>query len=240
MSMYGGPGYSNNMGMERPSIGGQAPPNVPMSQPQAVFRYGEQAVWSTQGFAGGQVIANSQFRLFTTALNATGQGFTALPLSLAETNLKVNGQLPQSFAFDCYGVALQPLHFSGTSADGVTMNQAANTAAAVGDVINVINNSVLSWDFTQSGFQIAPGMLIGAGGGSFGAISTTQDATDRGHMNNGAGTFWLYNQYPIALPGLVQFAIVLQFGLRAPPIGTNALALRVCLLGYYKALVEIG
>lgn len=239
--MYNGPGYSNNAGRQVPSHVGQAPPQVPMSQPQAVFRYGEQAVWSTQGFAAGATLANQQFRLFTTALNATGQGFTTLALSLAETNLKVNGQLPQSFAFDCYGVALQPMHFTSTSQDGVTMAQPAVTAAQIGDIINVVNNGVLSWDFTQSGFAIAPAMLIGAGGGAFGAISTTQNATDRGHMNNGAGTFWLYNQYPIALPGLVQFAIVLQFGSRAPVIGaSSALALRVCLLGYYKALVEIG
>jgi hypothetical protein len=215
---------------------GYPPAGALLEQPSKLFRYGEQSLWSSQFIAGASAVANTQFRLFTTPIGQVGQGYT-LPLSRAETNLTVGGQLPQAQAFDVFGVALQVEHYTAAG-DGQFNNGACDTDASIGDLLNILNNVVLQWIFTQTFVDIAPAMLVGQGGGAFGAVSTTQNATDRGHMNNGNGACWLYRQYPVALPALVVFGIQGIFGSRAPAIGANAIALRTVLLGYYKNLVE--
>jgi hypothetical protein len=237
---YGGPGSTNQVGTRSASAGGQAPPSVPSEQPKAVFRYGEQSVWSSQGIPGGTAPNADVIRLFSTPINQVGQGFSR-SLSIAETNIKVAGQLPQATAIDAYGVALQVLHSSVASVDGATINQAANTPVIIGDLLSVIYNCVVTWDFTMSQWDIAPAYLIGGGGGAFGAVSTTVNATTTGHMGNGAGAFWIYNQYPVALPGLTAFALLLRFGRGTPLVSAvNGMILRGCLLGYYKNWQEIG
>jgi hypothetical protein len=209
-----------------------------MEQQKQLFRYGEQCLWSSQLLTTAQALANQSFRLFTTPQGQVGQGYT-LPLSRSETNLNVGGQLPQAQAFDVFGVALQILGSTAT-VDGASFNQPAVTAAAISDVLTVLNNCILQWAFTQSFVDIAPAMLVGQGGGVYGAISTTQNASDRGHMQNGNGACWLYRQYPVALPALVVFGIQLIFGSRSPALGTNIVSLRGVLLGYYRNLIEVG
>ena len=71
---------------------GRVPP-VPFSQPKNLFRYGEQVIYSTQLHQAG-AIANASFRLFATPVGQVGQGFTNA-LSIAETNLKEGGRVPQ-------------------------------------------------------------------------------------------------------------------------------------------------
>jgi len=243
---YGGPGNTNSMGYRDPSGPPAQPPSVPSEPPKAAFRYGEQAVWSTQGIIGGAAVANQQFRLFATPQTQNGNGF-ATSLSIAETNQRVGGFLPQNEAFDVYGLALHVMHFTAASDDAVALNGTADERVSVvgvnggiQDLVNVQNNGVLTWDFTKSSIDVAPIQMIGAGGGAFGAVSTTQNAKSTGHMNNGAGTYWLYNRYPVALPGTTTFAILLRFGSRAPAIGANAIACRCVMVGYYKTWFELG
>jgi len=68
-------------------------PPVPLEMPKSLFRFGETSIWSTYNFNGATAVANSQFRLFTTPIGQTGQGFTN-SLSIAETNLKEGGRVP--------------------------------------------------------------------------------------------------------------------------------------------------
>jgi hypothetical protein len=214
-----------------------------MNQAQNVFRYGEQSLWSTQFLIGGSSQAGQQYRLFSTQGGQQGQGYTTGGLSLAETNLKLPGQVPGGAAYDVFGVACQIIH-STTPDAGVggtaSMNEAANNSVPISDLLNVLNNGVFSWDFQQTTVQIAPCMLIGAGGGAYGAVSTTVNGVNDGHMNNGNGAVWLYRTYPVALPGTTVFGIVLQFGTRAPAIGVNGIAIRCVLLGYYKTVIEVA
>jgi hypothetical protein len=115
--------------------------------------------------------------------------------------------------------------------------------AIVGDLVNCIQNGVLSWDFTQTQVDICPVTLAGAGGGAFGAVATADTGTPvtTGHMNNGNGGIWMYRKHPVALPGNSTFAIVLRYGSRAAQVSaSNAIAIRVVLLGYYKNIIEIG
>lgn len=229
---YGTPGYAQ-MGNQAPMI-----PPVPMELPKTLIRYGEQTLWSSQFVAAGSALAAQDFRLFAVAVGNTGQGF-ANAVSIAETNLKEASRIPQAIAFDAFGVALQ-VEFGG-STDGANLNVAAAAPAIVGNLINVLNNCVVSWSFTQTEVDLAPAMLVGAGGGAFGAVSTTQNATETGHMNNGPGAVWLYRNHPVSLPAATTFAIRLRFGTRAAAqSASNYMVLRVVLLGFYKNAIEVG
>lgn len=216
--------------------GGVPPAGAMLEQPNRLFRYGEQTLWSSQFIAGATAVANQSFRLFTTPIGQVGQGFTN-PLSRSETNLTVGGQLPQAQAFDVFGVALQISH-STAAGDGAFLNAPADTTVEISDILTILNNVVVQWVFSQTFVDISPAMLIGQGGGAFGAVSQNAAGANTGHMNNGNGACWLYRQYPVALPALVVFGLQLIFGSRAPAIGANAIALRTVLLGYYKNLVE--
>lgn len=221
---------------------GAAIPQMPLDAPKQLFRYGEQSIWSSQFHAGASAIVNGTFRLFTTPQGQQGQGYAA-GLSIAETNLKEGGRIPNGVAYDVFGIALQPAHFNAAG-DTQTAGQPVDNDVAIGDLTNILANGVATWDFTQTTVDVCPLTLIGAGGGVFGALAaaTTAVATtiQVGNMNNGAGSVWLYRKYPIALPGNTTFAMLLRYGSRAPAIGVNALELRFVLLGYYKNLIEIA
>lgn len=214
-------------------------PSVPFNTPTNLFRFGEQSIWSTAFLAGGAAIANTQTRIFSTANGQVGQGF-AIALSIAETNLKEGGKTPAGVAYDVFGVAAEIVSASANAdAAGVTTAQAANTAALVGDALNIQHNSVLSWDFTQTVIDICPVTLAGAGGGLYGALSTTANNTSVGHMSNGNGNVWMYRKHPVALPGNSAFGVLVRVGSRAAQLSVGA-TLRVTLLGFYKNIIEIG
>lgn len=225
-----------------PGIPMVAPPNVgippvPFKQPTNLFRYGEQAIWSTQSFfsgAGTVPLASSSYRLFSTPIGQNGQGFA--PLSISETSLKEGGRIPAGVAFDTFGISCH-IYFG----DGTTLNQPADTAGLIGELVNVQNNGVLAWDFLQTTVDISPIHMIGAGGGAFGAVGTDAAATTVGAMNNGAGTVWMYRKHAVALPGQSTFSLLLRFGNSAAAVAQNVqLAVKVSLLGYYKNVIEIG
>lgn len=230
-------------GMPLVSPGAGPIPGVPSSQPNNLFRFGEISLYSTQYLANAVALANSQWRIFTVPLGGQGQGF-AQGLTKTETNLKEGGRIPSGQAYDVYGVATQIL--GCIDAAPVTMSQAYDTAAAIQDLQNIVNNGILSWDFTQTMVDICPIMLAGAGGGLFGSVSQNAADLSAGAMNNGNGGIWMYRKHPVALPGSTTFAIVIQFGVHAAAIagttgaGAMGSAVRVVLLGYYKSVIEIG
>lgn len=233
--MYGTPGYSVVSGQGTDMI-----PQVPFEQPKNLFRYGEQSLWSTQLHNVNAALANGTFRLFTTPLGQVGQGFPN-GLTISETSLKEGGRIPAGVAFDAYGLSC--LVYAGAQQGNVltTLNVPLNTAETIGDLINVQSNGVLTWDFVQTQVDIAPLHLIGAGGGAFGTISTTQNATSSGALNNGAGSIWMYRKHPISLPGNSTFSVLLRYGGNAAAVGaTNPIALKVAMFGYYKTAIEIG
>jgi len=213
---------------------GQIPP-VPFQQPMNVFRFGEQTIWSTL-LLEAPSIANQQFRVFSTQLNGQGQGFSS-GLSIAETNLKQPGMVPNGVAYDVFGVASEIVLATAGGAEIGSILTA--DAPEVKDALNVQHNSVLSWDFTQTNVDICPVTLAGAGGGLFGALAQNAAGSSTGQMNNGAGSIWLYRKHPVALPGTSTFAILVRIGSRAPALN-NSVSLRITLLGYYKNVVEIG
>lgn len=237
MRAYGGPGL-----LVGDSAAAGVPP-VPFEQPKNLFRYGEQSLWSSQRFAASASLANNQSRLFATPISQNGQGFST-SLTIAETNLKEGGRIPAGIAFDAYGISCGIL--LGTTSSGVlTIANPANTSEGVIDLVNVVNNGVLSWDFTQTAVDIAPISLIGAGGGVFGSVATATTAASTtinvGNMNNGAGSIWIYRKHPVALPGNSTFSILLRFGGNAAAVGsTFDLILKVALFGFYKNVIEIG
>lgn len=226
------------------SPGGGPIPGVPSQQPTNLFRYGEITLYSTYAFPAGTALATSgaNNRLFATSIGNTGQGFTTLPLSKTETNLKESGRVPSGQAFDIYGVAGQVLGADNTAGLAGQMDEPFNDAVATVQALqNVVSNGVLSWDFTQTNVDICPLMLAGAGGGLYGAIAQNAAATNSGAMNNGNGGIWMYRKHPVALPGNTTFAIILSFGPRAAAVPAGfGLAVRVVCLGYYKSVIEIG
>lgn len=225
-----------------PGIPMIAPPNVnipavPFQMPSQLFRYGEQALWSTQRFnasAGAVSVASSSYRLFSTAIGNSGQGFN--PMSIAETPLKEGGRIPAGVAFDVFGIACH-IYFGTSSA----FNTPADSTTLISNLVNVQNNAVLAWNFLQTSVEISPIVMIGAGGGAFGSVSQNAAGSNTGAMNNGAGAVWLYRKHAVALPGQQTFALVLSFGNYAAAVTSGVdMAVRISLLGYYKNLIEIG
>lgn len=224
-------------------------PGVPSQQPTNLFRFGEITLYSTHAFTNGTPLANGNFRLFTVPLGAQGQGYTQ-GLTKTETNLKEGGRIPTGQAYDVYGVATQVIGASTSEAGEIALQcEPFDTESTIRDLQNIVNNGVLSWDFTQTVVDICPVMLAGAGGGVYGAVSQNAADVSAGAMNNGNGGIWMYRKHPVALPGSTTFSILLQFGSRACPVqgfidsGETeplSIAIRVVLLGYYKSVIEIG
>lgn len=222
-------------------------PGVPSQQPTNLFRFGEITLYSTHAFPAGTALSNGQFRIFTVPLGAQGQGYVT-GLTKSETNLKEGGRIPTGQAYDVYGVATQILGASTDQAGEIALQcEPFDTESTIRDLQNVVNNGVLSWDFTQTVVDICPIMLAGAGGGVFGAVSQNAADASAGAMNNGNGGIWMYRKHPVALPGSTTFSILLQFGSRACPVQGDiaaesplSIAVRVVLLGYYKSVIEIG
>lgn len=214
---------------------------VPMEIPKAVVRVGEQAIWSAQRYPDTTALANTSARVFTTPRGQVGQGFSTA-LTIAETNLKEGGRIPGSLAYDVAAIAAQPYTGTGTTAGTLYPLVGA-------DMRNLMSNCVLQWDFTQVLIDVAPVALIGQGGGIFGSTADTGAAEGgsggtRTLLNNGAGSLWVYREFPIALPSNATFAILLTWGGSAIAVdgGTDgyALIVRIHLIGKFKAAIEIA
>lgn len=211
---------------------------APLTQPKLAVRYGEQALWSSHFFVGTSAVANGTFPLFSVGFQQQGQGF-ARAMTIAETNLRTGGKIPNGRAYDVYAVTGEFMKHNAAGDTGST-NGAIDTLAEVEDLLNFINNCALAWRFNQAVIDIAPLSLVGAGGGAFGAVSTTVNNTSVGHMNNGPGTAWLYQASPVSLPGAVTFQMQLRFGLRAAAVAALGAIVRVSLIGYYRSVIDVG
>ena len=217
------------------------------SQPKDVFRYGEQSLWSTYFFAANTEIAGNQYPVFQTPLSRTGQG-ALRAFTIAETNLKLGGRVPNGVAYDVYGISAEFYNGDeGTDAAGTDIDRpinAQNGAGSVQNLYNMLNSGVLTWRFTQTLVDVAPLHMIGSGGGTFGAFSMS-DATavataTAGGVESAPGTIWTYKKHPIALPGDTTFVMLIRFGSRAEAIDTSLVLVRIALFGFYKNLIEIG
>jgi len=230
---YGSPGLIMSPGLP----GGIT--NVPFEPPKELFRYGEQALWSTQLFAANSTVAGNSYRLFSTGLGQAGQGFAQL--SEAETSLREGGRIPAGQAFDVFGISCH-IYMGVTSGAGVlTLSTPTDTSPLIGNLLNLQNNSVLQWSFLNTVIDVAPTALVGAGGGAFGSVSQNAAGSNLGHLNNGAGQLWLYRAAAVALPGQTVFNMVIKFGAYASVItAANSVAARISLVGNYKTAMVVG
>ena len=229
---YGSPGFAMTHG---------APvgiTNVPFEPPKELFRYGEQALWSTQLFAANSAIAGNSYRLFSTGLGQAGQGFAQL--SEAETSLREGGRIPAGQAFDVFGIACH-IYMGVTVGTVLTLATPTDTAALIGNLLNLQNNTVLQWSFLNTIIDVSPTVMVGAGGGAFGSVSQNAAGSNLGHMNNGAGQLWLYRAAAVALPGQTVFNMVIKAGQYAAAISAgNSVAARISLIGNYQTAMVVG
>lgn len=214
-------------------------------------RVGENVQFSTFMYPGTQLLEGDPSRLFQIQRGAVGQGFT-LALRTTETNLKEPSKVSNRSAYAIRGIAAQVLA-GDRAADAAAFEWSATfsninaagtaTSAPIADLARIVQCGVLNWDFDQTSIQIAPLMLVGAGGGIYGALSTISDAAapasvTGGAMNNGVGGFLRYSK-PVLLPQGQQFAIEINYGSRAGSISANnAAGVRICLIGQYAKEVE--
>ena len=211
-----------------------------MALPKNVVRIGEQALWSSQRYADAAALANTEDRVFTTPRGQVGQGF-ANALSIAETSLKEGGRVPGGFAFNVDAISIHAYYMGGTAAGAFPVVGA--------DLRNMQNNCVLAWDFLQTRIEVAPTVLIGAGGGIYGDTADT-GAADGGAggsriaLNNGAGQLWVYRRSPVMLPSDATFALIYQWGSNASVVdgGSNnsGFILRTHLLGQFESAIAVG
>ena len=159
---------------------------------------------------------------------------------------KEGGRVPAGIAYDVFGIACVLGLYDGNDEATFKSDQATDTQALIQQVLNLQNGGTLAWDFTQTQVDIAPIQVIGAGGGLYGSVATstgTGTAGDlaSGHMNNGAGSIWLYRKHPVSLPGTSTFSILLRFGAKTADVAANnAMFVKVILYGFYKNVIEIG
>ena len=124
--------------------------------------------------------------------------------------------MPSGVAYDVFGVATQLLQ-SSANADGGTFSVAQDSQALISNLINIQNNGVLSWDFTQTQVDICPVILAGAGGGAFGAISQNAAGANSGAMNNGNGSIWMYRKHPVGTARSLSFCVSVAARLLSVP-----------------------
>ena len=223
-----------------PAGGAGGIPRVPLSEPTQVFRYGEQSIWSTV-LLPQAAIASSINRCFATALGGTGQGFTRA-MTIGETNIKEGGRIPNGVAYDVFGISAHIMAGSAANDNaGNDFDTTINTDNQIQNLTDLLNNGVLTWDFTQTQVDIAPLILCGSGGGVFGSVGVVANNEQRvGHLVNGNGSVWMYRKHPVALPGNTTFAVLLRIGSRASALQDTVVGVKITLMGYYKNVIEIG
>jgi hypothetical protein len=213
---------------------------VPMTVPKNVIRINEQAIWSTRLYLNGAATAGGRLAVFQVGQGSIGQGFAAA-LSIAETSQTENSRISNARSFLVDAIAIHPYYLGGEDAT-------AMFAVSSADLLNYQANFVPAWGFLQTVIEIAPGVLIGAGGGVFGSTADTAGAYGASGssvaLNSGAGQCWIYRKNPVMLPGGTTFNLLYLVGDFGTVIdgGPNAsdLALKAMLLGKYETAVPQG
>ena len=196
---------------------------VPLKLPKDVVRVGDGAIWSTVKLTQGAV-ANREFRLFASPLGSDGQGYT--PLTIAETNIREGGRVPNGLAFDIDDIAC-------------IVKKGSASALSIANIQTIYSHACLSWAFLSTTIDIAPVALVGAGGGVFGIGAGNPAALDSAVLNNGIGSTFVYRRHPVMLAASTTFNILLRFGGEAAPIGATT-AVQVVLMGGYRQAIEVG
>lgn len=213
---------------------------VPMTVPKNVIRINEQAIWSTRRYANGVALAGTQEAIFQVGIGSIGQGYTT-QMTIAETSQTENARISNARSFLVDAIAFH-LYYTG----GQVTTEAF--PVSLGDLLNFQAQCVPAWAFLQTIIEIAPGVLIGAGGGVFGSTADTGGtygaSGSQVALNNGAGQCWIYRKNPVMLPGGTTFNMKLLHGDRAVPVdgGSNSCDLNVrgMLLGKYETAVPQG
>ena len=234
--MYGAPGYT----MSRPGAGGALPP---MSLPKNVIRVQEGALWSTWELGVDNAVKASTIRqFFGQQIGAQGQGF-ARALDFVETNMREGGRIPAGLTYTISAISMHPYASSN--------NNTLSAPLPATELYDLQANSALQWKLFGTEIDVAPSLLIGQGGGVFGATADTGAAYgpagvgSQVALNHGAGQVWVYAQQPLMLPAQQTFSLDLRFGPDAAVIELNAVAaqrlrIRVSLLGKFAQAVAIG
>lgn len=215
---------------------------VPMQVPKNVIRINEQAIWSARRYANAAATAGTRDAVFQVGIGSTGQGFAAgYALTIAETSQTENARISNARSFLVDAIAIHPYYVDGTVP--TEMFSVSN-----GDLLNFQAHCVPAWAFLQTIIEIAPGVLVGAGGGVYGSTADTGAnygaSGSQVALNNGAGQCWIYRKNPVMLPGGTTFNFAYLFGNLAVPVdgGSNlcALVLKTMLLGKYETAVPNG
>lgn len=202
--------------------------------PTEITRYYEGALWSSYYFADGAALSGTEQDLFSDKVGSQGGNFPN-PLSLGETNLPESGRIANGLAFTVRQIALEPRY-----ADNWPMPRA--------EIANIQKNCVVRWFFLNSFIDVAPGSLIGQGGGIFGSTADTGAACGVGGsrtvLNSGAGQTWIYHELPVLLPAGQSFTVKYRWGTQATVVdgGRNdsALILRTLLIGIATSALAEG
>lgn len=218
-----------------------APPNqqVPMNVPKKVLRINEQSNWSAYRYEAAQALAGRDDAVFQTAIGSVGQNW-GVQLSIAETNLEEQGRISNARAYLVDAIGLHPYYYDSQGVQG--------NSVSARDLFNIQANCTLAWRFIQTVIQVAPAVLVGTGGGVYGASADTGGNYGGGGsqvaLNHGLANLWFYRKNPVMLPGGTNFSFRYIWGSYALPVdgGPNDLdlVLRTMLLGTYTSAVPMG
>jgi hypothetical protein len=217
----------------------------PMQLPTILRRAAEGALWSTWQYGTtGTSLVRPDFTFFNTPKGSQGQGF-GRALQFPETNIMEQGRIPTGLAFNARALAYQP--YACVDASVATP---ANWAVPLTDLLNLQHQTAWQWDLFGSYVDIAPTILIGAGGGVFGSTADTgggygANGGSQVSLNNGSGQVWIYQIQAIQLPAGQTFGLKQIPGPDAAAISLDAhanvnLRGRLVMLGNYQQAVATG
>jgi hypothetical protein len=207
-----------------------------MRLPTEVKRYYEGDLWSTHFFADAAPLASLIRPLYSVAIGGTGQGFGAVSLDIAHTNMEEAGRIASGLAYTVRQVGIECCYDD-------------NWGICRADLQNVRFYCVPTWKFLNTEVPIAPVSLIGEGGGIFGSTADTGGAEgglggSRMVLNNGAGQTWCYYELPVLLPANTTFSLRLMFGALATVVdgglNNSDLLIRAHLIGVVTSAVPQG
>lgn len=190
---------------------------------KSLYRRGSGVLYSTVFLPTTATIASTTVSFFGYSTGQVPPGGT-LNSTVVETNLRTPSQIPGQSAFTVEAIALQ-----------LWDNATAKVSLTAADLHNVLDSSLLFWQYTQAQVQIAPGMSVGAGGGIYGVAGTNLAPAQ---LNNGAGGVFRLSQ-PVVLAPLANFTISWQFAASAttPAVTVGA---KLILIGSYDQAIEAG
>lgn len=145
---------------------------------------------NTQG-----TLSNGERNFFSYGAGSAGPGY-ATASRITETNLRTAGQVPSQQSFLARGISLQFSNFT------------SKAPLSSADLHNLIDSSVLQWNFQSTRIEIAPASMIGSAGGVFGVAGTAGGVASE--IGSGAGGYYHFAR-PVTLYPLATFGILWTF-----------------------------